>query len=159
MRVQHILEREVDDEVAVGQDDVLLPNFAQVRPHARERFELAAEVFAAEAARVGKGRQQLEAAVLARHVPRLAVADVVEQALVVAVQHDADVRDARALHVGEHEVDRAVAPAERHGAGHALLGQLAKAGRFFIGKDDAVQSVHRTVSFPSTLRIRLAGST
>ena len=159
VRVQHLLQRQIDDKVAVGQDDVLLPDLVQVRPHARERLHLAAEFLHAELARVGKGRQQLETAVLARHVPRLAAADVVEQALIVAVQHNADVCDARARHVGEHEVDHAVAPAERHRAGHARFGQLAKAGSLFIGKDDAVQSVHRTVSFPSTLRMRLAGST
>ena len=39
------------------------------------------------------------------------------------------------------------------------LAQAFIIGREFIGKDDAVQSVHRTVSFPSTLRMRLAGST
>ena len=159
MRVQHALERQVDDEVAVGQDDIFLPDALQIRPHARERVELAAEGFAAVLALVGKRRQKLEPPVLARHIPGLAVADMVDETLIVAVQHDADIRDARVVHIGEHEVDGAVAPAERHGAGHTLLRQLTKAGRLFIGKDNTVQAVHRTVSFPSALRIRLAGST
>ena len=107
----------------------------------------------------GKGRQQRGTAVLAGLGPRLAAAGGVGRAWRVAVRHNADVGEARARHVGGHEVDHAVAPAERHRAGHARFGQLAKAGSLFIGKDDAVQSVHRTVSFPSTLRMRLAGST
>ena len=138
VRVQHLLQRQIDDKVTVGQDDVLLPDLVQVRPHARERLHLAAEFLHAELARVGKGRQELESAVLARHVPGLAVADVVKQTLVVAVQHDANVCNACARHVGEHKVYRAAATAERHGAGHAFLRQLTKAGCFRIGKDDTV---------------------
>ena len=138
MRVQHVLQGKVDDEVTVGQDNIFLPDLAQIRANAGKRLKLAAENLSAEAAHIGKGRQELESAVLARHVPGLAVADVVKQALVVAVQHDADVCNARARHVGEHKVYRAAAPAERHGAGHAFLRQLTKAGCFRIGKDDTV---------------------
>ena len=159
VRLQHLLERQIDDEVAVGEDDVLLPNLPQVRTHARERVDLAAEHRAAVFSLVGKGLQELEPAISARHVPCLAVADVVNETLIVAVQHDADIRNARVVHIGEHEVDRAVAPAKGYGAGHTLLRQLAKAGCFRIGKDNTVQSVHRTVSFPSALRMRFAAST
>ena len=62
---------------------------------------------------VGKRRQEPQSAVFARHVPRFAVAQMGKKTLIVAVQHDADVRDAGAVHIREHEVNGAVASAER----------------------------------------------
>ena len=102
------------------------------------------------------GRRHTQPAVLARHVPGLAVADVVKQALVIAVQHHADVGDAGGVQIGEHEIDDAVASAERDGGGHPAFRQLAQSRLLFVGENDAVQSVHRTVSFPSRLSIRFA---
>ena len=56
----------------------------------------------------------------------------------------------------KHEIDDAVASARRDGGGHPAFRQLAQSRLLFVGENNAVQSVHRTVSFPSRLSIRFA---
>lgn len=157
---QNLVHGEVGDQVAVAEDDVVLTDaLVDVGTNARERLHPAAEGCGLIDAVVGEGRQELETAVLAAHVPGLAAAEMVKQALVVAVEHHANVGHARVLQAREQEVDDAVASAEGHRGRHAVLHQFAQLRLFFIGKNDCVQSVHLSVSFPSRLYIRFVPST
>ncbi len=49
---------------------------------------------------------------------------MIQQGLIVGVDDEAHIGDAGVDHVGEHEVDHAVAAAVGDGAGVAVLGQL-----------------------------------
>ena len=66
----------------------------------------------------------------------------------MAVEHHAHVGDAGVHQVGQGEVHRPVPPAEGDGRRGADLSQLPQVVALFIGKDDAMQSVHRDTSSP-----------
>ena len=57
---------------------------------------------------------------------------------------------------GNEEIKPQLASAERDGGRHPAFRQLAQSRLLFVGENNAVQSVHRTVSFPSRLSIRFA---
>ena len=154
VRGEHVREVDVDDQVAVRHDDVVLTDLLQVGAHAGERLHLALKLLAAAVLAVVRERgQQAQPAVLAGHVPRLAVAQMVQQALIVAVQHDAHVGHAGVLHVGEHKVNDAIASAKGDRGGHAVLDQLPQSGLLLVRENDAVQSVHLATSFRFLLSI------
>ena len=95
---------------------------------------------------IGEGRQQGQAAVVAAQVPAFAGAQVVQHALALAVHDDAHIPDAGIDHVGEHKVHHPIVAAEGDGAVDALLDELPQSGFLFIGKYDAVHSVHASTS-------------
>ena len=93
-----------------------------------------------------EGGQEPQAAVDAAQIPVLAGAQVVQQALVVAVENDAHVEHAGVDQVAEHEVDDPVAPAEGHRGRGAVLRQLPQSGVFVIGENQSVQAFHLRTS-------------
>ena len=147
VRVQHVPQREVRHEVAVGQDDVLLPDAAQIVHHARKRFHAPAEApVPAAALAVGKRRQQRQAAVVAAEIPALARAEVIHHALALAVHDDAHVAHPGVDHAREREIHHAVVPRERDRPVDAVLDQLAQLRLLFIGENNPVHAVHASTS-------------
>ena len=152
----HVLQGQVDDQVAVRQHHVALPDVLQVGAHPRQGLHPAPVLpGAVHQVVIGEGGQQAQAPVLPAQVPVLAGAQVVQQALVVALDGDAHVGDAGVDHAAEDEVDEAVAPREGDGGGHAGLRQLPQAGPLLIGEDDSMQSFHLDTSLCSLLSIVL----
>ena len=134
-----------------------LADLLQVGAHAGQGVHLAGKLpHASGALLMGEGGQQAQAAVHAAQVPVLAGAQVVQQALVVALDGHAHVGHAGVDHAAEDEVDETVASREGDGGGHAGLRQLPQATALFIGKDDAVQfAFHLDTSLCSLLSIVL----
>ena len=148
MLLQDLLEGEVRHEVAFRQNHVVLPNFLEIGPNTRESLHLAPEGHLAPGPLIGEGGQDLETAPLAGEVPALAAAQVVEEALVPAVEHHAHVLDPGVHQVGEDEVHAAVAPAEGQRRRRPLLRQFIELVALFIGENDAVQFPHFARSSP-----------
>ena len=147
MGLVHVLQGDVDDQVAVGQDHVGLTDFFQVGAHAGQSVHLARELpHASGTLLMGEGGQQAQAAVHTAQVPVLAGAQVVQQALVVAVQDHAHVGDAGVDHAAEDEVDNAVASREGDGGGDPVEGQFPQVVVFFIREDDSMQAFHLDTS-------------
>ena len=153
----HVLHGDVDDEVAVRQDHVLLADALQIGADPRQGLHLAPVLpDAAHHIVIREGGQQAQAAVLPAQIPVLAGTQVVQQALVVALDGYAHVGHAGVDHAAEDEVDETVASREGDGSGHAGLRQLPQAAALFIGKDDAVQfAFHLDTSLCSLLSIVL----
>ena len=147
MALQHILQRQVDDHIAVGQHRILLPDAAQVIAHAAKSLHLAPELAAVlPMLGIGEGRQQRQAAVIAAQVPAFAAAQMVKQTLALAVHDNAHIAHTGVDHIAEHEVHHTVVPGKRQRAVDPVLDQFAQAGFFLIGKDDAVHGVHAFTS-------------
>ena len=144
MVTQHIVQRDVDDQITVGQHHVLLTDILhQIVQHAGQSLHLAAELAnAAAVLSIGKGRQQRQTAVLAAQVPALAVAQMVQHALALALHDDAHILHAGVDHIGEHEVHHAVLTADGNGAMDSVLDQLTQARLFLIREDNSVHSFH-----------------
>ena len=140
MAVDHVVERDVCDDVAVRDHNVFGLVLLQEVDRARERVDLAA-VFAGDERGslfgVGIRRQQGDARVLTGKVPVLRVADVVDQRLVFVLHQHAHAVDTGVYHVGEHEVNDAVTAAPLDCADRAVLGDLAKIVVIIECNDDA----------------------
>ena len=144
---QHVVQGQVHHQVAVGQHHIVLPDVLEIVHHAAQGLHLAPEpACVAPPLGIGEGRQQSQAAVVAAEVPAFAGAQVVQHALALAVHDDAHVPDAGIDHVGEHKVHHPIVAAEGDGAVDALLDELPQSGFLFIGKYDAVHSVHASTS-------------
>ena len=141
-----VLERDVDDQVAVGQDHVGLADALQVGAHPGQGLHLAPELPDNAGLLIGEGGQQLQPAVHPAQIPVLAGAQVVQQALVPAVEHHAHVGDPGVDHAAEDEVDDAVAPREGDGSGHPVGGQIPQIVVLLVGEDDSVQAFHLRTS-------------
>ena len=137
-----LLEGDVDDEVAVGQDHMGLPHALQVRAHPGQGLHLAPEGPHAAGLLIGEGGQEAQSAVLAAQIPVLAGAQVVQKALIVPVEHHAHVGDPSVDHAAEDEVDDPVAPGKGNRGGHPVGGQLPQAVVLLIGEDDPMQAFH-----------------
>ena len=158
--VQHLLQGQVDDEVAVGQHHVVLADVAQVVHHVAQSLHLAPEVtVVAPALVVGEGGQQLQAAVVAAQAPALAGAQMVQHGLALALHDDAHVGDAGVDEVGQHEIHHPVFTGEGNGAVYAGLDQFPQVGCLLVGEDDAMHSVHLAFSFPWVLSSIVLAST
>ena len=93
---------------------------------------------------------------LAAEIPVLAGPQVVQQALIIPLQHHAHVGHAGVDHAAENEVHQTVPSREGNGGGHAGLRQLPQAAALLIGEDDAMQSsFHLDTSMCSLLSIVL----
>ena len=86
---------------------------------------------------LGVGGHQIQAAPLAGEVPLTAGAQMVHQGMVVLLDDDGDIADARVGETGQHEVDHAVAPAEGDGRHRALGHHLGDQAVICIGENDA----------------------
>ena len=75
MTLQHILQRQVDDHIAVGQHRILLPDAAQVIAHAAKSLHLAPEL-AAVLPMLGIGEDHSAKTILALGYPMYAVLSV-----------------------------------------------------------------------------------
>ena len=82
----------------------------------------------------------------AAQIQVLAVGQVIQQALITAMEDNAHIGDASVDHAGENEVDDAVAAGEGDGGGHAVLRQIPQVVVVFVGKNDAVQIFHLSTS-------------
>lgn len=143
--LQHLLIIDVADRVAVAQEHVILLGVGQKAADGGKRLHPVVEGGAA----VAEGRQNEEAVPAAGEVPRLARAQMIHQGLVVALGDHAHLVDARIDHVGEGEVDQAVAPAEGNRSHGAVVGQLADALLMHVGKNDAHHIVAAHYAFTS----------
>ena len=96
---------------------------------------------------VGAALQQEQAALLAIELPLSTASKVVDEAAVVAGQHDAHGADARVHHVGEREVDKTIAAHERDGCERAALEQGAVLLACIVGSDiaDGLTVDHRII--------------
>ena len=99
--------------------------------------------------REAEGREHVQPAAAAREVPARAAAEVVHQREVAALHDDPDVADAGVHHVGEREVDQAIAPAERERRAGAVEAELPELRERVIGVDQTVYSVHISTSADS----------
>ena len=149
MAAQHILQRQVDDKVAVRQQHIVLPDALEVVHHARQCLHLAPVLAAgAPALVIRKGGQQRQAAVVEAEIPALAGAKMIQHRLALAVHDDAHVRDTGVDHGGQHKVDDPVIPAEGDGAVDAVGDQLPQIRPLLVGEDDPVHSFHGRTSLP-----------
>ena len=124
-----------------------LADLLQVGAHAGQGVHLAGKLpHASGALLMGEGGQQAQAAVHAAQVPVLAGAQVVQQALVVALDGHAHVGHAGVDHAAEDKVDDAVAPRKGDGGGDPVQGQLPQVVVLLIGKDDSMQAFHLDTS-------------
>ena len=149
MAAQHVLQRQVDDQIAVRQQHVILPDALEVVHDAGQGLHLAA-VLAARAPLfvVGKGGQQRQAAVVAAEIPALAGAQMIQHGLALAVHDDAHVCDTGVDHGGEHEVDDPIVSGKGDGAVDAVGDELPQVRPLFIGEDDPVHTFHGRTSLP-----------
>ena len=110
MGVDDVREVHVEHDVGAAHDDIGLGGALE---HHLVRDDVAQqEAQPVLCGTVGVALQQEQAALLAVELPLAAGAEVVDEGAVVARKHDADGADARVHHVGEREVDQAVAAHE-----------------------------------------------
>ena len=148
---QHVLQRYVDDRVAVRQHHIVLPDALEIVHHAVQRLHPAAELPVAVAALViGEGGQQRQSAEVAAEIPALSAAQMIQQRLALAVHDHAHVRDTGVDHAGEDKVDDPVIAAKGDGAAYPVFDQLPQSVLLFVGEDDPVQSLHLRTSLPSS---------
>ena len=83
-----------------------------------------------------KRRQKLHRTLAQLQIPFLPGADVVHQGLVVVLRDNAQMRDAGIGHIGQGEVDLAVAPAVGQRRHRPLVRQLSEGAVVDIGKND-----------------------
>ena len=102
MAVDHIVQRNVGDDIAVRDDDIVRTVLLQKIDRAGQRVNLAA-VFARHKGRslfrIGIRRQQRNAGILTGQVPILGVADMVDQGLVLILHQNAHTVDTGVYHV------------------------------------------------------------
>ena len=145
MGVDDGVQVHVEDDVGTHEHDVGLGGALEQRLVGDDVAQQ--EAHAGLGGAVGVARQGEQAAALAVEAPVLAVAHVVDDGTVVARHHEADGPDARVGHVGQREVDQAVAPHERHGGDRAAGEQLALLDRGVVGCDvtDGLVVDHRII--------------
>ena len=127
--LDNLVERNVGDDVAVRDDNVVRLVLLEEVDRAGQRVDLAAVLAGHERRRllgIGIRRKDGDARVLAGQVPVLRVADMVDEGLILVLHQDADAVDAGVHHVGQHEVYDAVASAPLDCGDRAVLGQLAQ---------------------------------
>ena len=141
--VHDVAEVYARGEAAAHEGDVVLLDVLNVPADVLEGVD-----YALILAGAGEGRQELEAAALAGHIPLLAGAHVVEQGGVVALHDDADVAHARVLQVAQRKVNEPVPAREGQGRARADHDQLAQVAAGAVGQNKSVQ-VYHFASLPS----------
>ena len=160
MGVQHVPQRQIGHQIAVGQHHIILPDVTQILNDAAQRLHLAPEgADGAPALAVSEGGQQLQSAGFAAQVPAFAGAQMVQNTLALAVHDDAHVGDTGVDHVGQDEIDHPVIAAEGQRAVDAVGGQLAQPRLLSVGEDDTVHTFHCTASFPWVRSSMVLGGT
>ena len=140
MLAEHFLIIDIDDDVAVGHDDVFLARAAQVAEVGAQRVEHAlvnAGIIPRE-----ERRQNKQAVVLAVQVPFLAAAEMIHEGMIIPLRNHADVARAGIDQAGHLKVDHAIASHDgqrRHGAGER---QFAQKLIVFAGIDKTHQILH-----------------
>ena len=147
--LQYLLQRQIDDQIAVCQHHILLPDLPQVLQHAAQCLHLSPEASGGVAALgIGEGRQQRQPAPITAQIPAAAVAQMIQHTLALAVHDDAHIVDPGVDHVGEHKVHHPVVAAEGHGAGDAVGDQVPQPRGLSVRKDDAVHGVVHAFTSP-----------
>ena len=145
MLVDHIPQVDIGDDIAVAEQHVFGVVVADVAQSPLERLQAAPIDPSGLAA--GKGRQQHQPAPFAGQVPWPSGTHMVHQGLVVHLGDDANIRDVRVDHAGEHKIDQAVAAAIGDATRGPVGGQAPQDLIVHIGEDDPHYLVfphHRT---------------
>ena len=135
MGLEHGLQVDVAGHIAVRHDYIILFDVLYIAVNAIKRFHLTAEV----ARLVREGGQHSQTTALTGQIPVLAAAQMIQQRLALLLHDHADVYNAGVDHVGEHEIDHAVAAAKGDRGDGAVAGQLTQMGIITIGEQNAVQ--------------------
>ena len=145
VRVDDGVEVHVKDDVGAHHHNIGLVRALEQRLVGNDVAQQEAHATLGGAIRVAGHHEQ--AALLAVQAPVLARAHVVDQRAVVARHDDADGLNAGIHHVGQREVDQAVAAQKRNGRDGAVLEQDAAVGRRVVSGDitDGLAIDHRII--------------
>ena len=125
---------------------MILADILQIGAYPVQGLHLSPESAVIPVLYCGKGGQQPQTAVDAAQIPVLPAAQMVQQALVVAVEDDPHVKHAGVYQIAQHKVDHPVPAAEGHRGGRAVLRQLPQGGILIICKNQSVQAFHLRTS-------------
>ena len=141
MLPEHLGHRQIQGDIAPGEDHIVLTNVLQVIADTAQCVHIPL-VLPPGLLGISEGGQDPQAAMLAAEIPVLAGPQMIQQRLIALVNDNAYVRDPGVDIIGQHKVDQAVAPAEGERAGIARAGQLPQVGVGPVSKQNSVEIFH-----------------